>query len=150
VNRLEQVSAIFREIGIVQERVEVTFKKNLPAHLPAAQFKLLNHLIFTTNKDETASDLATNSQVSLSAMSQVIKQLRLKGYIELKAQTHDSRKNKILITQAGHLAHQQAFMGLDSNLETLAKRFSSADLETLYRLSKQFRCEIENLQGQTS
>jgi len=145
MNRLEQVTAIFREFGIVQERVEAILKKKLPAHLPSAQFKLLNHLIYTTNQNETASDLAVNSHVSLSAMSQVIKQVRLKGYIELQLQEYDTRKKKITITEAGLQAHREAIIGLDSNLEGLAKSFSSEDLATLYRLSKQFRCEFENL-----
>ena len=145
MNRLEQVTAIFREFGIVQERVDAILKKQLPAHLPTAQFKLLNHLIYTTNQNETASDIAANSHVSLSAMSQVIKQVRLKGYIELQPQEHDSRKKKITITDAGHQVHQEAIMSLDTNLEGLANSFNSDDLATLYRLSKQFRCEFENL-----
>jgi len=145
MNRLEQVTAIFREFGIVQERAEAILKNKLPAHLPSAQFKLLNHLIYTTNQNETASDLAANSHVSLSAMSQVIKQLRLKGYIELQLQEYDTRKKKITITEAGHQAHGDAITGLDADFEGLAKSFSSDDLATLYRLSKQFRCEFENL-----
>ncbi len=144
MNRLTQVTAIFREFGIVQERVEAILKKKLPAHLPAAQFKLLNHLIYTTNQNETASDIAANSHVSLSAMSQVIKQVRLKGYVELKPQEHDTRKKKIIITQAGQQAHQEALMGLDSNFEGMAKSFSSEELATLYKLSNKFRCEFEN------
>jgi len=78
-------------------------------------------------------------------MSQVIKQVRLKGYIELQLQEYDTRKKKITITEAGLQAHREAIIGLDSNLEGLAKSFSSEDLATLYRLSKQFRCEFENL-----
>lgn len=143
MSRLDQVTAIFREFGIVQERIEAIFKKKLPVHLPAAQFKLLNHLIYTTNKNETASDIATNSHVSLSAMSQVIKQVRLKGYLELQPQEHDTRKKKIMITEAGRQVHQEALIGLDTDLEGFAKRFSSDDLKTLYRLSNQFRCEFE-------
>lgn len=139
----DQVTAIFREFGIVQERVEAIYKKKLPVDLPAAQFKLLNHLIFTTNKNETASEIATNSHVSLSAMSQVIKQLRLKGYVELQPQEHDTRRKKILITEAGHKACQQALGNLDIDLKSFAKRFSSDDLATLYRLCNQFRCEFE-------
>ncbi len=145
MNRLEQVTAIFREFGIVQERVDAILKKTLPAHLPSAQFKLLNHLIYTTNQNETASDLAANSHVSLSAMSQVIKQVRLKGYIELQLQEYDTRKKKITITEAGLQAHREAIVALDSNFEGLAKSFSSDELATLLRLSKQFRCEFENL-----
>lgn len=145
MNRIEQVTAIFREFGIVQERADAILKKQLPADLPTAQFKLLNHLIYTTNQNETASDIAANSHVSLSAMSQVIKQVRLKGYVELQPQEHDSRKKKITITDAGHQVHQEAILSLDSNLKGLASSFSAGDLATLYRLSHQFRCEFENL-----
>ena len=143
MNQLEKITAIFREFGIVQERVDAIFKNKLPAHLPTAQFKLLNHLIYTTNKNETASEIATNSHVSLSAMSQVIRQVRLKGYLQLRPQEHDTRKKEILITEAGRQVHQEALISLDSNLEGFANRFSSDDLEKLYLLINQFRCEFE-------
>jgi len=143
MNQLELMTAVFREYGIVQERVEAIFKKHLPDDLPAAQFKLLNHLIYTTNKNETASDIAQNSHVSLSAMSQVIKHLRLKGYVELQAQENDTRKKMILITEPGRKAHTEALLGIDIDIEGFSKKFSLQDLENLYKLSHRFRCEFE-------
>lgn len=141
---VELVLATFREFGIVQERVDAILKKSLPAELPAAQFKLLNHLSFTTNKDETVSDLAKNSHVTLSAMSQIIKQVKQKGFVTLVSQEHDSRKKSLLITEQGHKAHQSALENIGVDLNNLANNFSATDLKKLYELSHQFRTVFED------
>jgi DNA-binding MarR family transcriptional regulator len=144
MSRLELTTSVFREFGIIQERVEAIFKGRLPADLPAAQFKLLNHLIYTTNQHEAVSDLAKHSHVSLPAMSQVIKQLRTKGYVELKEHREDTRKKTVLITKAGRLSHNNALKSIDINLEEFSKKFSIKDMQKLYELSHKFRCTFED------
>lgn len=144
MSRLELTTSVFREFGIIQERVEAIFKGRLPADLPAAQFKLLNHLIYTTNQHEAVSDLAKHSHVSLPAMSQVIKKLRTKGYVELKEHREDTRKKTVLITKAGRLSHNNALKSIDINLEEFSKKFSIKDMQKLYELSHKFRCTFED------
>ena len=124
--------------------MEAIFKGRLPADLPSAQFKLLNHLIYTTNQHEAVSDLAKHSHVSLPAMSQVIKQLRTKGYVELKEHREDTRKKTVLITKAGRLSHNNALKSIDINLEEFSKKFSIKDMQKLYELSHKFRCTFED------
>jgi DNA-binding MarR family transcriptional regulator len=144
MNELQLTTAVFREFGIIQERADAILKKRLPADLPAAQFKLLNHLIYTTNQHETVSDIAKNSHVSLSAMSQVIKQLKTKGYVELKEHLQDTRKKTVLITEAGRLSHNNALKSIDVNLEEFSTKFSIQDMQKLYELSHKFRCTFED------
>ena len=141
---IELVLATFREFAIVQERVDAIFKQSLPAELPAAQFKLLNHLIHTTNENETVSDLAKNSYITLSAMSQTIKQLKNKGFVSLISQEQDSRKKSLVITKQGHRAHQSALEHIDIDLKNLSDAFSITDANKLYLLSHQFRTVFEN------
>ena len=143
MNPLELVLATFREFGIVQERVDAIFKLKLPAELPTAQFKLLNHLINTRNKDEMVSDIAKNSHVTVSAMSQVIKQAKKNGLVQLVSQQQDARKKSVVITDQGRNAHQLALQNFDIDLKALADNFSAAQLEQLYQLSNQFRTVFE-------
>jgi DNA-binding MarR family transcriptional regulator len=143
MNPLELVLATFREFGIVQERVDAIFKLKLPAELPTAQFKLLNHLINTRNKDEMVSDIAKNSHVTVSAMSQVIKQAKKNGLVQLVSQQQDARKKSVVITDQGQNAHQLALQNFDIDLKALADNFSAAQLEQLYQLSNQFRTVFE-------
>jgi DNA-binding MarR family transcriptional regulator len=124
--------------------VEAILKGRLPADLPNAQFKLLNHLMYTTNQHETVSDLAKNSHVSLPAMSQVIKQLKKKGYVELQEHREDTRKKIVLITQEGRFSHNNALQSIDVNLEEFSKKISIQDMQTLYALSHKFRCIFED------
>jgi len=144
MNRLDLTMATLREVAIIQERVDVLLKKNLPAELPAKQFKLLNHLINTTNKDETASEIAHNSQVSLSAMSQIIKQLTLKGYVELQTRKLDTRKKSILISEQGRIAHRNALAKVDMDLKAFSAKFNLEDLQQLFNLSNKFRRLVED------
>ena len=144
MNRLDLTMATLREVAIIQERVDVILKKNLPAELPAKQFKLLNHLINTTNKDETASEIAHNSQVSLSAMSQIIKQLTLKGYVELQTRKLDTRKKSILISEQGRIAHRNALAKVDMDLKAFSAKFNLEDLQQLFNLSNKFRRLVED------
>ena len=143
MNRVELTTAIFREVAIIQERMDVILKNNLPPELPRSQFTLLNHLIYTTNIDETSSDLANNFQVSLSAMSQVIKQLRNKGYIVLQIRSADARKKSIIITDEGRTAHSEAMKNIDIDIKSFSAKFSLKDMQQLYELSHQYRILFE-------
>ncbi|MFT5579268.1 MAG: DNA-binding MarR family transcriptional regulator [Paraglaciecola psychrophila] len=136
-------AAIFRELGIIQERVDAILKARLHADLPTSQFKLLNHLIFTTNTDETASEIAHNFHVSLSAMSQIIKQLRQKGFVDVHPRKQDTRKKNLFITDLGRSAHQQAIADIDIDISGFSEKFSLTELQQLYALNKQFRLSFE-------
>ncbi|MEH6559575.1 MAG: MarR family transcriptional regulator [Oceanicoccus sp.] len=143
MNKAKLTTAIFREIGIIHERMDAILKVNLPAELPTTQFKVLNHLTYTKNTDETASELANNSHVSLSAMSQVIKQLTNKGFVELKTRSQDARKKTIIITEQGRSAHQNAIANIDINIKGFSSKLNQADMQKLYKLSNQFRLCFE-------
>lgn len=132
-------NAIFREVAIIHERMDIILKQNLPADLPASQFKLLNHLIYTTNANETASELAQKSHVSLSAMSQIIKQLTNKGYASLQLRDHDARQKKIIITEKGRIAHEHALKLIDIDLNSFASNFDPTDMQQLFNLINHFR-----------
>ena len=143
MNRLELTGAIFREVGIIQERLDFLLKENLPQNLPPVQFKLLNHLIYTTNTDETVSELADNSHVSLSAMSQIIKQLIKKGYVKLHTRNQDARKKTIEITSQGREAHNLARQLVAMDIQPLANEFTLAFLGSLHASLHQYRIQFE-------
>ena len=143
MTRQQLTNAIFREIAIVQEGVDTILKENLPASLPPAQFKLLNHLIFTTNTDETASDLARNMRVTLSAMSQMIKQLVGKGYMAVSISADDARKKTLLITPQGHAAHSEVMIGINNTQQSFIQKFSQNELAELFESLNHYRLIFE-------
>jgi DNA-binding MarR family transcriptional regulator len=89
------------------------------------------------------SDIAKNSHVTVSAMSQVIKQAKKNGLVQLVSQQQDARKKSVVITHQGQNAHQLALQNFDIDLKALADNFSAAQLEQLYQLSNQFRTVFE-------
>jgi len=143
MNRLELTSAILREIAIIQERVDFLLKQNLPQNLPPTQFKVLNHLIYTTNTDETVSELASNFHVSLPAMSQVIKQLINKGFVKLHSSTQDARKKTIEITSQGRNAHAQARQHVAVDIKPLANEFKLEFLQSMHDSLHKYRIQFE-------
>lgn len=145
MNRLELTVRIFREIGIVQERTDFFLKRDLPPDLPAVQYRLLNHLLYTTNVDETVGDLARNSLVSLSAMSQIVRQLVNKGYVALETPPDDARRKVVRVTERGRAAHQAALAAIDEDFRPLAGKLALGDLEQLFTLLQRFRQAFERL-----
>lgn len=144
MNKTKLATAIFREIGIIHERMDAILRDKLPAELPAAQFKLLNHLLYTSNTNETATELATNFHVSLSAMSQIIKQLNKKGFVDLQTRRQDARKKTITITELGRCAHQNALTKIDLDIKHFSNKFRQIDMQQLLELSHQFRVYFED------
>jgi DNA-binding MarR family transcriptional regulator len=144
MNKTELTTAIFREIGIIHERMDAILRDKLPAELPASQFKLLNHLLYTSNANETATELANNSHVSLSAMSQIIKQLNKKGFVDLQTRSQDARKKTIIITPLGRSAHQNAIAKIDLGIKSFSNKFNQNDMQQLYELGRQFRVVFED------
>lgn len=144
MNKTKLTTAIFREIGIIHERMDAILRDKLPAELPASQFKLLNHLLYTSNTNETATELAHNFHVSLSAMSQIIKQLNNKGFVEIQTRSQDARKKTLTITKLGRGIHQQAVAKIDLDIKGFANNFSLADMQQLYKLSHQCRVYFED------
>jgi len=72
-------------------------------------------------------------------MSQVIKQLTIKGFIKLQTRSQDARKKTITITDAGHAAYSNALSKIDVDVKAFAAKFSLADMQHLYELSGRFR-----------
>jgi len=143
MEQAQLTTTILREIAIIHERMEMVLKQNLPADLPTSQFKLLNHLVYSTNANKTSSELADVFHVSLSAMSQIIKQLTNKGYISLQVREHDARQKKITITKQGRIAHEHATELIYIDLKSVASNFEHDDMQQLFNLVQRFRLVFE-------
>ncbi|WP_354625759.1 MarR family transcriptional regulator [Psychromonas sp. MME2] len=143
MNKNQLTTAVLREIAIIHEKMDTHLKQKLPVNLPPSQFKLLNHLIYSTNTNESSSELAALFHVSLSAMSQIVKQLIHKGYVSLQVRDHDARQKKIIITEQGRLAHEHATGLIYFDLNRFASKFNQADMQQLFSLIHHFRLEFE-------
>ena len=142
--RIELFARIFRDIGIVQERMDAVAKKRLPNDLPLAQYKLLDHLVYTLNRNETCADIARNSHVTKAAMSQIIKRLLEKGFVELRENPTDRRIKALSITQSGRAIHQLAQAAILPAIKPLSQTLSLTELEQTFNCVHQFRLQFES------
>lgn len=140
--RIESLFSIFRDIGICRERLDAMLTARLPANLPLLQYRLLNHLIMTTNRNETASEIARNSHVTRGAMSQIIARLQEKGFVEQREHPDDRRVKTIHVTRVGKAAHDEGSRNL-GDLRTFANGVPLAQLEQLQAALREFRLVFE-------
>ena len=77
-------------------------------------------------------------------MSQVIRQLSNKGFVNLHTRSQDARKKTIVITEQGRDAHKKASAQIDIDIKNFSKKFTMTDMEQLYKLSNQFRLCFED------
>ena len=143
MNRSEMTLLILREIAITADSSRRRLRETLPQGLGEAQFDVLSHLTFTTNRNETPSDLARSFHVTRPAMTQTLNRLRTAGLIELVPARQDGRVRYVRLTAAGRARHGEVVGVLEADIRAVSRRFSNADLEGLLQQARRFRLEME-------
>lgn len=143
MNRSEMTLLILREIAITADSSRRRLRETLPQGLGEAQFDVLNHLTFTTNRNETPSDLARSFHVTRPAMTQTLNRLRAAGLVELVPALQDRRVRHVRLTAKGRARHGEVVGMLEAGMQTVSRRFSNADLERLLQQARRFRLEME-------
>lgn len=143
MRRDEILQLLFREIRIIDDAARVSLLDALPKGLSEAQFGVLSHLQFTTNRDETPGDLARVFHVSRPAMTQLLGRLVRQQLVALRPSDSDGRVRHVTLTDAGRAAHGAVFETLGADLEAIAGTLRKRDLEALLGDLKQFRTAVE-------
>jgi DNA-binding MarR family transcriptional regulator len=143
MNRIETLRLLFREIGILGIEASTRLARVLPRNLTETQFGLLNHLHFTTNVDETPADLARAFKVSRPAMTQILRRLVDRGFVELRPAPGDGRLRHVTLTAAGDEAHEAVLEALGKDFEAMATHSSAGELADLLTALRHFRQTVE-------
>lgn len=142
---IELYAGLFKEIAIVRDNLTTLMNRHLPEELPRAQYELLNHLITTTNTNESPAEIARAFHVSKSAMTQLINRMKKKQVIEIKPTLLDSRKTIVSITNKGRTLHRKAFNQLIIGLKPLLDTLSDKELKMTLPLLHKLRLRLEDV-----
>jgi len=103
--------SFFNEIGTIEQLSRAQFERVLPHGLTLAQFKVLNHFA-RLGGEKTPVQLARAFQVTKGAMTNAIGKLEAKGYVEVAPDPRDGRSKRVVLTDAGLAARNDAIAAL--------------------------------------
>lgn len=122
------VFRFFNEIGIIEQLSRAQFERGLPHGLTMAQFRILNHFA-RLGGERTPLELARAFQVTKGAVTNALRKLESKGFVEVRADTRDRRSKRVRLTAAGARARNDAVATLQTMLPALLDAFPEADFE---------------------
>ncbi len=126
----QQTSLIFKyfnEIGIISQLSAAMFERNLPHGLNSSQFSVLNW--FTrVDTQATPGRLANAFQVTPGAMTNTLKKLQGKGFVDIKPDSQSGRSKLVTLTPQGAAAREAAIATAVPAFQDFAATF---DVESL-------------------
>lgn len=127
----------FTEIGIINQLSSNRAERAMPHGLTMSQFGVLNH--FSRGlPPKSPLELANAFQVTKGAMTNTLKQLEGKGFVDIVPHESDKRSKIVSLSQKGRVAHQDAQAELAKQFADLTQAFTieeiSAQLPALEKL----------------
>jgi DNA-binding MarR family transcriptional regulator len=114
----------------LDDGLQAYMKNHADVSLPRAQSMAM---VYLTEGVDRPSDLAANLAVSKQAAQQVLKELRLKGIIEMQPDPDNGRQKRIVLTDYGRELRTIAKQGLCSLEAELDHRIGAKSLSALRR-----------------
>ncbi len=127
-NQADTYFRFFNEIGIINQLATNRVERVLPHGLTMSQFTLLNH--FSRGlPPKSPLELANAFQVTKGAMTNTLKQLEKKGFVEIAPHESDGRSKLVSISKAGSSAHQEAAKFIAEAMADFVNTFSVSEIE---------------------
>lgn len=120
----------FNEVGIINQLSSTRAERELPHGLTMSQYSVLNHFVRGL-PPKSPLELANAFQVTKGAMTNTVKQLEKKGFVDVRPHEKDGRSKIVSISQAGISAHQDAAQGLAKAFADFLAAFEPDELGAL-------------------
>ena len=140
--REQQLFNFFNEINIIAQLSSNEFERALPDGLTQSQFSVLNWFV---RVDSVASPgrLARAFMVTRGAMTNTLKKLEQKGYIEVTPDEASGRSKKITMTATGRQIRDQAIEATFPLFAELAQGFPVDELKHLMPALQKLRTFLD-------
>ncbi|PCJ23004.1 MAG: MarR family transcriptional regulator [SAR86 cluster bacterium] len=119
---------LFNEISIISQLSVALFERTLPDGLTNSQFGVLNWFM-RVDTEACPGRLAAAFQVTAGAMTNTLKRLEAKQFIEVVPDSTSGRKKKVTITTKGMEARELAVASVSPLFKEFASVFSSAKIK---------------------
>lgn len=118
---------LFTEIGIINQLSSNRAERAMPHGLTMSQFGVLNHFVRGL-PPKSPLDLANAFQVTKGAMTNTLKQLEGKGFVDIVPHETDKRSKIVSISPKGRAAHQDAQIELAQQFKDFSEAFSVEEI----------------------
>ncbi|MDJ0613832.1 MAG: MarR family transcriptional regulator [Rhizobiaceae bacterium] len=132
----------FNEVGIINQLSSTRAERNLPHGLTMSQYSVLNHFVRGL-PPKSPLELANAFQVTKGAMTNTLKQLHKKGFVEIRPHEVDGRSKIVSISEAGRSAHQDALQVLGAAFADFIKSFEPQELADLIPMLEKVRIWLD-------
>ncbi len=136
----------FTEVGIINQLSSTRAERMLPHGLTMSQYSVLNHFVRGL-PPKSPLELANAFQVTKGAITNTLKQLEKKGFVEIRAHETDGRSKIVSISKAGASAHHEALLELAYSFSDFREAFTNEEIETLLPMLEKIRTWLDNHRG---
>ena len=142
VETLQTYFHLFNEIGIINQLSSTRAGRALPHGLTMSQFSVLNH--FTRVRPEASPlQLANAFQVTKGAMTNTLKQLEAKDFVEIKPHETDGRSKLVAISENGRRAHRESQQAMLGAMIDFVSEFSEAEIGQIIPVLERIRIWLD-------
>ncbi len=114
----------------------------MPLGLTVSQFSVLNW--FTrVDVQATPGRLATAFNVTKGAMTNTLKRLEQKGFIDVRIDETSARRKIVTMTPAGAVARKESLKAIEPLLKELTKTFSVTEIRASLPLLESLRVYLD-------
>ena len=106
---------------------------------------IIGYLYDHPDQDIYQKDIETAFHITRSTVTNIVKLMEKKGYIQRVSVEKDARLKKLILTEKAKQIQRQNYMDMHNIVEKqLTKNISAEDLETCLRVLKTMRTNLEN------
>jgi DNA-binding MarR family transcriptional regulator len=138
----EVAFGFFTEIGIINQLASNAFEKDLPLGLTVSQFSVLNWFS-RVDIEATPGRLAIAFNVTKGAMTNTLKKLEEKGFVDIRADENSGRRKLVTMTERGAAARLEALKSVEPLLAELLTTFSKSDIEASLPFLQKLRIYLD-------
>lgn len=111
-----------------------------------SQGVLLNILLNEDGKRTCSSDICAGSGLSRASVSEMLKNLRNKGYLEMKPVPEDERKKEIILTEKAYAIREDVQQELEKQGKCMCRGISGKELVFLEDILERMVCNLRECQ----
>jgi len=141
-NSSESTFQFFNEIGIINQLANNAFESCLPDGLTVSQFSVLNWFV-RVDVEATPGRLATAFMVTKGAMTNTLKRLDEKGFVDIRPDENSGRRKLVTITVDGQRARLAAIKAVEPFMEEVLAQFNASQFATELPFLEQLRTFLD-------
>ncbi len=132
-------------LGVAERRRVTRLNRALKgADLPFAQLAVLDHLANLPGEAWTVTGLAAALETGQPGVSKILGRLTAKGYVHIDPNPEDGRVKRHRLTQAGEVAHREAFRRIAPSAEDIFTGWEDSDIDALHRLLYRLKSSLRD------